>query len=74
MLQADLRMLRHERRSLLIATVVCLITLPVHDTIAAVLPEDLLQVLGFLLAFFGFRYSQAYNRWWEARIPGSPCE
>ena len=63
-------MLRHERRSLLIATVVCLVTLPVHDTIAAVLlPEDLLQVLGFLLAFFlGFRYSQAYNRWWEARI------
>ena len=63
-------MLRHERRSLLIATAICLVTLPAHDTIAAVLlPEDLLQVLGFLLAFFlGFRYSQAYNRWWEARV------
>ena len=63
-------MIRHEQRSLLIATAVCLVTLPVHDTIAAVLlPEDLLQVLGFLLAFFlGFRFSQAYNRWWEARV------
>ena len=52
-------MIRHEQRSLLIATAVCLVTLPVHDTIAAVLlPEDLLQVLGFLLAFFlGFRFS-----------------
>tara|TARA_B100002051_G_scaffold111218_1_gene105824 strand:- start:5417 stop:6331 length:915 start_codon:yes stop_codon:yes gene_type:complete len=59
-----------ERRSLLLATLLCLVSLPIHDTIAAaLLPEALLQVLGVLLAFFlGFRYSQAYNRWWEARV------
>ena len=33
------------------------------------LPETLVQVLGLLLSLFlGFRYSQAYNRWWEARV------
>ena len=63
-------MLRHEQRPLLLASALCLISLPIHDSIAAVLlPDDLLEVLGFLLAFFlGFRYSQAYSRWWEARV------
>ena len=63
-------MLRHEQRSLLLASALCLLSLPINDSLAAVLlPDDLLEVLGFLLAFFlGFRYSQAYNRWWEARI------
>ena len=62
-------LIRHERRALLIATGICCITFPVHDSIAAVLlPEGLIQVLGFLLAFFlGFHFSQAYSRWWEAR-------
>lgn len=60
----------HERRALVIATLLCLVTLPINATIASVLlPEVLVQVLGFLLAFFlGFRFSQAYSRWWEARI------
>ena len=63
-------MLRHEQRSLLLASALCLLSLPINDSLAAVLlPDELLEVLGFLLAFFlGFRYSQAYNRWWEARI------
>ena len=63
-------MLRHEQRSLVLASAFCLLSLPINDSLAAVLlPDELLEVLGFLLAFFlGFRYSQAYNRWWEARI------
>ena len=63
-------LLSHEWRGLLIATLLCGISLPANATIAGVLlPDDLLQVLGILLAFFlGFRYSQAYNRWWEARV------
>lgn len=33
------------------------------------LPETLVQVLGLLLSLFlRFRYSQAFNRWWEARV------
>ena len=33
------------------------------------LPETLVQVLGLLLSLsLGFRYSQAYSRWWEARV------
>ena len=60
----------HERRALVIATLLCWVTLPFNASIASVLlPEVLVQVLGFLLAFFlGFRFSQAYSRWWEARI------
>ena len=63
-------LLWHERLSLLIATGLCVVSLPVNDTLTGILlPKDLVHVLGILLAFFlGFRYSQAYNRWWEARI------
>ena len=63
-------LLWHERWGLLLASLLCLISLPANATITAtLLPRDLVQVLGILLAFFlGFRYSQAYNRWWEARI------
>ena len=33
------------------------------------LPETLVQVLGLLLSLFlRFRHSQAFNRWWEARV------
>ena len=33
------------------------------------LQETLVQVLGLLLSLsLGFRYSQAFNRWWEARV------
>ena len=47
-----------------------MLSLPLNTTIArTLLPETLVQVLGLLLSLFlGFRYSQAYNRWWEARV------
>ena len=47
-----------------------MLSLPLNATIArTLLPETLVQVLGLLLSLFlGFRYSQAYNRWWEARV------
>ena len=57
-------------KSLVIATLLCLASLPLNERItSALLPETLVQVLGLLLSLFlGFRYSQAYNRWWEARV------
>ncbi len=62
--------MRRQGRSLLLATLLCVLSLPVNATIArTLLPETLVQVLGLLLSLFlGFRYSQAYNRWWEARV------
>ena len=60
----------HGRLSLVIATGLCFVSLPANDTLTGILlPQDLVNVLGVLLSLFlGFRYSQAYNRWWEARI------
>ena len=62
--------MRRQGRSLLLATLLCILSLPLHATVArTLLPETLVQVLGLLLSIFlGFRYSQAYNRWWEARV------
>ena len=62
--------MRRQGRSLLLATLLCVLSLPVNATVArTLLPETLVQVLGLLLSLFlGFRYSQAYNRWWEARV------
>ena len=56
-------------KELAAGNVVVALSLPVNATIArTLLPETLAQVLGLLLSLFlGFRYSQAYNRWWEAR-------
>ena len=69
-LQLSWWLLRRQGRSLLFATLLCVLSLPVNATIArTLLPETLVQVLGLLLSLFlGFRYSQAYNRWWEARV------
>ena len=63
-------LLWHQRWSLLIATGLCIVSLPVNDTLTGLLlPRDLVNVLGILLSLFlGFRYNQAYKRWWEARI------
>ncbi len=60
----------HQGKSLLLATLLCAISLPLNEIIStALLPEALVQVLGLLLSLFlGFRYSQAYNRWLEARV------
>ena len=62
--------MKRQGRSLLLATLLCVLSLPVNVTVARMLlPETLVQVLGLLLSLFlGFRYSQAYNRWWEARV------
>ena len=62
--------MKRQGRSLLLATLLCMLSLPVNVTVARMLlPETLVQVLGLLLSLFlGFRYSQAYNRWWEARV------
>ena len=62
--------MKRQGRSLLLATLLCMLSLPVSVTVARMLlPEALVQVLGLLLSLFlGFRYSQAYNRWWEARV------
>ena len=69
-LQLSWWLIRRQGRSLLLATLLCLVSLPLNATIArTLLPETLVQVLGLLLSLFlGFRYSQAYNRWWEARV------
>ena len=69
-LQLSWWLIRRQGRSLLLATLLCVLSLPLNATIArTLLPETLVQVLGLLLGFFlGFRYSQAYNRWWEARV------
>ncbi len=63
-------LISRQRRSLLLATLLCVLSLPLNETItSALLPETLVQVLGLLLSLFlGFRYSQAYDRWWEARV------
>lgn len=63
-------LISHERRALVEATLLSWVILSVNASIASVLlPEVLVQLLGFLLAFFlGFRFSQTYSRWWEARI------
>ena len=62
--------MKRQGRSFLLATLLCVLSLPVNATVArTLLPETLVQVLGLLLSLFlGFRYSQAYNRWWEARV------
>ena len=62
--------MRRQGRTLVLATFLCVLSLPLNATIAkTLLPETLVQVLGLLLSLFlGFRYSQAYNRWWEARV------
>ena len=62
--------MRRQGRSLVLASLLCVLSLPVNATVArTLLPETLVQVLGLLLSLFlGFRYSQAYNRWWEARV------
>ncbi len=69
-LQLSWWLIRRQGRSLLFATLLCVLSLPLNATIArTLLPEPLVQVLGLLLSLFlGFRYSQAYNRWWEARV------
>ena len=69
-LQLSWWLIRRQGRSLLLATLLCGLSLPMNATIArTLLPESLVQVLGLLLSLFlGFRYSQAYNRWWEARV------
>ena len=69
-LQLSWWLIRRQGRSLLLATLLCVLSLPLNETIArTLLPETLVQVLGLLLGLFlGFRYSQAYNRWWEARV------
>ncbi len=69
-LQLSWWLIRRQGRSLLFATLLCVFSLPLNATIArTLLPEPLVQVLGLLLSLFlGFRYSQAYNRWWEARV------
>jgi len=66
--------MRRQGRSLLLATLLCILSLPLNATVArTLLPETLVQVLGLLLSIFlGFRYSQAYNRWWEARVLWGP--
>ena len=68
-LQLSWWLIYRQGRSLLFATLLCALSLTVNATIArTLLPETLVQVLGLLLSLFlGFRYSQAYNRWWEAR-------
>lgn len=69
-LQLSWWLIRGQGSSLLIATLLCALSLPLNATIANTLfPQTLVQVLGLLLSLFlGFRYSQAYNRWWEARM------
>ena len=69
-LQLSWWLIRRQGRGLLLATLLCVLSLPLNETIAKTLfPETLVQVLGLLLSLFlGFRYSQAYNRWWEARV------
>ena len=69
-LQLSWWLISRQGRSLLLATLLCVLSLPLNATIArTLLPETLVQVLGLLLSLFlGFRYSQAYNRWWESRV------
>ena len=52
-----------------IALALCLMTININKTIAdEIAPEVLLPTLGIAVSIFtGFRNSQAYARWWEAR-------
>ena len=54
---------------LAVALALCLLTLNINKEIAgAIAPEVLLPTLGIAISIFtGFRNSQAYARWWEAR-------
>jgi len=55
---------------ILFALTLCIASAPLASNIAKeILPEILLPLLGISVSVFtAFRNTQAYNRWWEARI------
>ena len=62
-------LLRRMHRDVIVAAVLCLLSLPIRRDIAVELtPEILLPTLGIAISVFtAFRNAQGYDRWWEAR-------
>lgn len=58
------------KKEILFALTLCIASAPLASSIAKeILPEILLPLLGISVSVFtAFRNTQAYNRWWEARI------
>ena len=67
--QVAIHLLRHLWRDFLLAGLLCAISVPLNPALALKLaPEVLLPIWGIAVSVFvGFRHSQAYERWWEAR-------
>lgn len=63
------RILERMRQDVFLATLLCVASLPIQEQIGLRLaPAVVLPVLGIAVSvFLGFRNTQAYNRWWEAR-------
>ena len=67
--QVAMHLLRHLWRDFLLAGLLCALSVPLNPALALKLaPEVLLPIWGIAVSVFvGFRHSQAYERWWEAR-------